>query len=191
MRSYKEIQRGYILLLVMVFLQVMASLALNDAMLCANASKGIHGWSRSSAEYVLAMRALLAIETRIELNQDHTICLLATIAPHLIPSKSISWWHNNACLYVYRKKSYHYFLEYLGNDGCSRIYNIYNNQYDAASYYRITLTSQGDEKRFQPIILQSTLAISSGVRLSCENAAHMIHAGRQMVRVLSNSNYDY
>jgi hypothetical protein len=181
MSHYK--MNGYILFVVLIFLQIFSCLGLYElTAISLTLRKNNHHLIRES--YLLQAQKILK-NLEEDVIAGHPTCLV-TISSASIPARMpLRWWQQKSCSRSNRAVRYYYRVESLGNDACAVISKNQYNHIMPAAYYRITLLMAMDKIRGAKLILQSTLAKPGTDPLSCPGKMHRVTLGRQMMRQLS------
>lgn len=170
MLHYKN-SRGFILLTVLIFLQILSLSSLYSLMhITSVTKKNTQQWQSQNTQW-RAYQIIKKLEMRVAASSQ--ISIIPVMAAVDISHQSLSWWELNTCSDNLGEIRYYYAVELLGSDMCGRI----NNQF-AATYMRITLNIPNQS------LLQSTIAVSGAETPACQGKPHLVYLGRQMVRVL-------
>ncbi len=178
---------GFMLLMTLIFLQLIAVLAIYELARAAREVRAIHRLNEASTRLQNA-RIILAKSVN-EMMNSGLPCEVATMPVHKIDNLSDEWWQTHSCKKNVNREQFDLVVENLSEDGCAFINDEDNNQIITPTFYRITLLAQTKDVAVQnKIILQSTLAKRSVNRLSCASAGHLheVHLGLQTTRLLTS-----
>lgn len=176
----KFIPHGFVLLIVLVFLQLFSLLGLYGLTTASITTRtNRHLWQRDR-DLLVSKKLLHDIEN--QLSADSLTCVIQRLSRSVLARKPISWWQQNACSGNLIEMRYYYVMETLGNDPCGVLGKDDNNQAVIPKYYRITLYVLPDKMRRAKLILQSTMAKQSEERSICSGTPHQVELGRQMWR---------
>lgn len=169
---------GYVLLIVLIFLQLITLLGLFGLETCAIELK-MNGQIYERLQLSqLAKQALSLLEDTVE----YSSCIIPQT--DWIDRRSGEWWLQYACSDNLSGFRYYYVIEKLGNDPCGLIGNV-NNQSVSANYYRTTLRALPTDKKAPALMLQSVVAKpNDDVHNICLYATHHVKEGRQTLREL-------
>ncbi len=178
MSHYRE-QKGFVLLLVLIFMQILLLLnwyAIENSVLLEKFSKNAnqHDVLYYQAQAILADAGLLLMSHLPD-------CMISVTDSNEMILKPLSWWTAKSCSGNFQSIQYYYVVEPLATDVCALIDQIANV---SAAYFRITvfLYSAKDDSRF---FLQSTWIRPNVSQESCKNLPHSVQAGRQSWRELT------
>src|ERR1700722_20385475 len=124
-----KFQKGYILFIVLIFLQIFSLLGLfglNSSLLVLKANSEV--WERDKL-FLHAQSILHVLEERALIHGPS--CLVPLMPANLIAKKSLAWWQQHAC----HGMNYYYVTEPLGINPCA----IVAENSNGTQYYRITL----------------------------------------------------
>lgn len=167
---------GFVLLVVLVFLQffiLLSLFGLTNVKLMLKASYDNQGYDR----LLLAAKQFL-----FALSNDKNVianCDIPISEPASIAMQTKSWWQMHACSDNYNGIQYYYVVEALGAYPCTMI--IDGNSTYIAKFDRITLLAESTNWDGH-VILQSTKATPSKEQMKCAQTVHFIKEGRQMFR---------
>lgn len=172
--------KGYVLLIVLIFLGVFSSAVLYQLNLTKQQLQIL-----DTKQQHLTM--LNNVETQLPVIERNWLvtkqgCDIPMTITVELAKKSVNWWVQRGCsLTALYQQQLYYVVEYLGRDPCVYTHKYDNNQLITLVYYRITLVSiKGDER---PILLiQSTLAKADENPLLCQGPTHYVNIGRQSIR---------
>lgn len=174
-------QRGIVLIIILLFLQIFAILGLYSLSISLLSKKiNSESWQREST--VLMMDELLhIIALKLQSNIPH--CVLAKNDSLNLLAKSMDWWQSPiACVGHLQKLQYYYVIEQLGEDSCAQLEGIDMSKY-ATHYFRITLLAVVKKASMQ-IILQSTVIRPFNRIARCEGTGYAVRIGQQTWREL-------
>ena len=166
-------QNGYILFLVLLFMQLCAVLglyALDSSIIQAK----IEHQLTDKYHFTHVLEAVLkGIE-----NSSTTSCFIEVIQAGKLSQYPLSWWQEQTCTGNFQTIQYYYVLESLGEDPCAV---VARKKGITANYYRVTLrgSSNQDEKR---VLLQSVFIQSNLSPHQCDSVKHTVMLGRQSLR---------
>ena len=175
-------QKGFILLVVLFFLQLFSFLTLYSLQTASHAIKLSADTIRIRNDYLRANGILQQIES--DLLRGTPDCIILPIAPMVLKKQPNQWWQQIACSGNLAKNRYDYLIESLGANACAVIDILSNNQLVTADYYRITLYYQPEVARKTGIYLQSTLVKPYVSSTPCSGISRKVLVGRQMYRQL-------
>lgn len=176
----KESQKGFVLLIVLVFLQLCSSLSLFGLSSVSIALRSMANLSAREKNERLVDQILMEVEKGFE--DELPNCMIPVSLPSEISQKPFSWWQLNACSGNLNEILYYYVVENLGNDACALMEKYDINQVVTVGFYRITLFSM---MKPQTVIIQSTWALNAqDENFSCKTEPHSVQLGRQMRREL-------
>ena len=173
--------RGYILVVVLLFLQIFSLIGIY---MDRHASQIIRKQADNWEEYLkqsVAEKISRGIEKNIYYGMDS--CVLPVMSPAEWRKKSISWWEHHTCSDSDIKIRYHYAIEYLGWDACAVI-NTNSDLLTKTGYYRVTLMLMELNKVNANYLLQTTVAVPANETTICKDKIHIVQEGRQMQREL-------
>jgi hypothetical protein len=107
-------------------------------------------------------------------------CLIEYTFPQKLSTVPLSWWQQNACSGIYKKKPYYYVIERLAVDDCALVDGEIRQIID----YRITLYWPSQRQWLPAIIQQETTKVSLN-ETACRDQVHPVQVGVQMIRQLS------
>ena len=150
---------GFILIIVLVFLQIFSLIGLFNITLVTNGLKSTHHLSQG---YYFRLRTREFMQ-----NLEHQIrpeCVIPITPATQLAKKLPSFWQLNACHANVDGIRYYYSMEWLGDDACA-----------SSRYYRITVKASH-------YMLQSTIALPATIEQACEGKTHIVQPGRQGLR---------
>lgn len=172
MFHYAKKQKGMILIIVLVFMQLVAMFswyALANILYAHKTSEMIkqHYQIFNTAVNILHQAGQDLVTTIPQ-------CLISPVDQQQLLTKSIDWWQSDkTCAGNFQRFKYYYVVEALGDDPCASIENIGST----ANYFRLTLfvSSPSHIKLF----LQSTVIRPSDLRQQCQGQSHLVRVGPQ------------
>jgi hypothetical protein len=176
-----KFQRGYILLTILVFLQVISmaglfSLARARYILKAAYQHWLMQENGHRSQLVLA-------DIESEVLQRQLLCKLPITTMQDIKDKPPAWWRQTGCEMIRNENEYRYVIEDLGLDVCARLKSI-SEQPLAADYIRITLFALPQDIKGAKILFQSVIVKAVASTKNCSMTLHYVNQGRQMLRDL-------
>lgn len=165
--------KGYVLFMMILFLHIFSLMSVYELSILKLSLKTNNFRSNRNSSFLHANQALISVEKNIIPHLK--FCKLKILNTQDIKQNSISWWQEHACHDNLGKNHYYYFATYLNSDPCV-ILNNDNNHIITIDYYRVTLALFDAQK----VILQSIIAVSSGMKDKCQQALHQVFLGRQM-----------
>lgn len=162
--------QGFVLCVVLVFLQLFAMLSLYQLMRVSYAIK-LSNQQLQHALFVLQARVMLR-----KLAQADVECEINAISDLSLQHHTLDWWQSNACYFQRNKINYFIVQERLGDDPCAVV-----SHKRSALYLRDDLLAVQNSER---VILQGTIVKVSAVPLSCATRPHAVRVGLQMIREL-------
>ena len=131
-------QNGFVLLLVLIFLQIFTLMSLSSLRQILMHVKLLGAiWQRQELT-INAENLLSDIEN--QLKNSKPICIIRPISTTKIIQAPAQWWAAKSCVGNFKTFKYYYVIEFLGHDPCSFI--LSNNKRDTkknAYFYRISL----------------------------------------------------
>lgn len=167
--------KGFILLIMLVFLQVVTLLGLATLSILEMTLKACYV-SRLQAQRMHTAKAILR-----HAEQAVPGCQIPVIAPNHLAKKSLLWWRQHACAGHLGKMQYYYLVESLGIDSCAMIKYKQNHR---ADYYRLTVFPVEIHIDSTPLLLQSVVVKAAVVFNICHSKLHVVTLGRQMWRAI-------
>jgi Tfp pilus assembly protein PilX len=165
-------QQGFILLIVLLFMQICALLGL-DAMEFSWINNRLSrlAWDR--------YRMTMAVNEIVQNVEQNVLsfpqnCVISVLPVNEIIKKPLSWWNQQSCAGNFHSIQYYYVLESLGVNSCAHI----RQSSAVADYYRLTFLAK-DEAGSAEMIVQSTLVKVAKISEPCKNKVHQVDAGRQ------------
>lgn len=170
MLRYPSAERGFVLLVVLLFMLIMAMLAMSASESQMLAKK------ISSAEWQdhsMLLEALQILkQTELQVVQDPTAC--HSEASDNLLDKPRTFWQEEACAGQANAYRYYYLVEDLGADPCAKM---------KSKYVRLTLLVL-NAKMTVRLFLQSVVAIADPAQPTCGGTTHGIVLGRQLWRTI-------
>jgi hypothetical protein len=174
--------RGYMLLTVIIFLQILACLGVYGLLSVSTSLRSSEHRMMRETNFLAAKQALREVERAVMV--EGVTCLIPVTLSSDLANKPLDWWQQKACYMYQPNYSYYYVIEWLQDDECGLIGKYNENHILTAKYYRITLFTVFADMKAAKLILQSTLAKASINPLSCFNKTHLVISGMQMMREL-------
>lgn len=162
-------EQGFVLLMVLLFLQVFSAFglyALENSLLEMKMNKLV---VQQKQHFFAAESFLRAIEEKLD------GCIIPVTPVHELTVQPLSWWQAQGCAGDSDLFQYYYVIEELGQDVGACVNNM------AANYWRITLLSTFKTDPDRRVILQSTV-IKPDNRQHCSQESRVVLSGRQMWR---------
>ena len=176
----RQSSHGFVLLLLLIFMQLFAWVGLHELTIAADTLKlNQHHWQHD--QQLLVAKKILARLERMP-SSEMTHCLIPITPAFLLAKKPLSWWQQDACSGYFMGNQYYYVFESLGKDVCGAINKKTDDPLVAADYDRLTLFWLPVAIPGARIILQSTIAKESDELASCPDKLNLVKAGRQMWR---------
>lgn len=169
---------GYILIVILMFLQVATLLSLYAIQALWLENKLSHDHLQRMIIYMQVEHLASIIEQQLQ--ETNSICIVQTMSSEELRTKPITWWENESCAGIFQSIQYYYVVEPLGEDPCA---HIRQTKESTANYYRLTLLGL-DKDSGDKLLLQSTFVKENPSAHSCEGAVHQIDAGQQSLRTL-------
>lgn len=166
--------RGYILLMMLVFLQLCAWISLNAMQQTVSALKLMREQTNRIA---VAQRSHnLLQQLAVEQSFLNTSCRIPVLMPMKLVKNSLPWWQENACSGSSDHLQYYYVIEFLGEDECALL-----TETTHANYYRMTLLMLTDTRP----MYQVTFSAASDQVKSCMKQAYSVKLGIQAFREIT------
>lgn len=173
-----KLHSGYILFIVLIFLQIFCLLGLYELSSIMSLLKtDSQSWERK--KLLLHLHSVLHHLENNFLKQEIN-CLIPVIAPSLLIKKSSAWWNQHACHNI----KFNYVVEFLGENACAIVGMNSNNETLSAKYYRITLMDLSAKIAHSNLLLQSVIATTNNKVLACFDKPFQAVLGEQMLREL-------
>lgn len=161
---------GFVLCVVLIFLQLVSMLSLYQLMRASYAIK------LSNKQLHHSLFLWQARSTLMQFAKENITCETHPLSDLSLQVHSVDWWRIHACYFKSNHIEYFILQEQLGDDICAKV-----SPKQSASYRREDLLAiQNTEK----VILQATIVKASAVPLSCATEPHVVHIGLQMLREL-------
>lgn len=166
-------QHGYILFIILIFLQIFSLLSLNGLTNSIMSFKtNYFVW-----EKIKNLRAAKeVIQQFAEFTTIPPTCFIPQLSSNELAGKSLRWWHKNGC----RLANYYYVIEQLGVNSCALIDE--NNESKASIFYRFSFLTLNSELVFDKRTLQGVIAFPFTTSDSCTEKTYLIKRGVQMIR---------
>jgi len=172
LRYERDKLKGFVLLTVLLFMQILALLALHvlEQALLANKMSQAH-----YQHYLLFSEA----EAVLKIAEAHApACEIAITNSQQLIKFPLVFWRSLSCSGIFSNFQYYYVTESLGEDPCADL--SYQNM--TANYFRVTLLAILNNNA--KILLQSVIVKPTIVTKICHGNHHLVIAGRQTWRIL-------
>lgn len=176
-------RKGYVLLIVLVFLQIFSLVALFALTQAAqllrreNARWQSDEYARQANKWMARVIAGGAI--------DSGACAIPITPVSILANRPVSWWRVNTCSANLSKISYYYAIESIGSDACAIIWHSPENQTQVAYYYRVSILMEpGDGVARANWLIQDTVIKPVDREKECDQETHVVYAGQQARRTL-------
>lgn len=170
--------QGYVLLMMLVYMQIFSLLAMQvtaDIIYQKKAAMHRHSIYQLRRQ---AIRVLSDIDRMTD-----TSCNINKMSPARLAMQDIRWWRRRGCYLNRREIEYFYVREVLGDDDCATIITP-NKQQFTVRYYRNTLLQVVALTPESTVLLQDTIAVAGPVPPVCSLKLKQVKSGRQMLRWL-------
>lgn len=166
-----RVQQGYILIVVLLFMQLCTLLGLYalEASWIENKLAQLV-WKKQKFQDNIEEILRKSEEKLVDQLPD---CLIAQISTDELMKQPITWWQKQSCTGNFQSIQYYYVVEPLGEDPCA---HIKRKRAAHADYYRLTLLGTTSASR---AVIQSTFIRAVTTSDHCENVTHMVDMGRQ------------
>lgn len=166
---------GFILLLVLLFMQIFSMLGLMEL---GNLAVSIKSQSMFLKRNALEQKAILFYKSVQHYDWSIASCFVQPFSIETLRQASFNWWQENGCSY---DPNSFFIIEKSQADPCSYLSKSTNNHAFTVQYYRVTL-ALFSENHFA-ILQQSTYAEPAPTVSICQDdTKHIVSLGRQMVR---------
>lgn len=181
MRQYgiEHKHQGYILLIVLLFLQFAVLMGLYSLEAVWIENKMSHDDLLNTQ--LFAQMDHLMTSIGLQIKDFNPNCVVHYISSDELKSQPISWWQNESCAGIFQSIQYYYVVESLGEDPCAHIKQLKDN---SAEYYRISLLGI-DKDKGGKLLLQSTFIKPAQQSHACDGTTHPVQAGQQSLRALN------
>lgn len=176
-----KIQRGYVLLTILVFLQVISMAGLFSLTRARYILKTAYQHWLMQQDRQSSELALIDIESVVL--QRQLLCQLPVTTMQAIKDKTLAWWRQTGCEIIKNENEYRYVIEDLGLDVCARLKSA-GDQPLVADYIRITLFVLPQDIKGAKILFQSVIVKAVASAKHCSETLHYVNQGRQMLREL-------
>lgn len=178
MRQHTK-QRGMVLLIVLLLMQVLALLSWFATQAVIFQQKMIEQeWQHQT---LLQTAKVILVQVEEDVANHVPLCLHTLIHPDKLLAKPLAWWRSSAtCAGNFQSFEYYYVVESVGNDACANL----TNQSVTVDYFRITVLVKPNKTKHK-IYLQSTLIKASKIVQPCIGLQHQVTLGRQTWRELT------
>jgi Tfp pilus assembly protein PilX len=167
-------QQGYILFVVLIFMQLFALLGLNALNQLFWVKKVQN--EQNQRWFLLSQAEHLLYQVAATLKEQKAACLLAPLSFNQLKEHPFSWWTANACSVSGHLFKAYYLLEFLGVDPCA---TIRASLQAVAAYYRITVLLVGESHETLQVMLQATVSAATQTAEHCDSEAHSVDLGPQ------------
>lgn len=168
--------RGFVLLVMLVYLQIFSLLAMNAMAVVAMQKKQLYQGYDLIKDRLSTQELLLGLQ-----HQQVDGCQINMHTPDELDRADLNWWRRAACHGVKDGREYFYLREDLGVDACAMV-EYEDKQLVAVRYYRDTLLYLSKLSYYQSVVGQSTFVVPEQTSLECKEAIKRLHPGRQMLR---------
>lgn len=171
-------QNGFIILVVLVFMQIFILLnwyAIENIVLLLRESKNSVEQERiyEKANHILSRAESSVISHSPE-------CVIPIMYSSQMVRQPLTWWAAKSCSGNFQGFKYYYVVEPLARDSCAIVDRI---KKISAAYFRITVFLYSDKEDAR-IFLQSTLVKPDDSSDVCKSSQHSVQTGRQSWREL-------
>lgn len=167
----RSIHKGYVLLIILVYLQLFALLMMANIRLLSGYKKQV----REQTQLGEKRNAILSVLNDLGL-QLTPECRLNAYSPAFVQKQSLSWWKTHACTHDHAGHLYYYIQVDLGTANCLGVKDA-NNQLKAAHFYK-DVVMMGD----QEMLADETIVVPDEALLACPTPAEEIQAGKRRIR---------
>jgi len=168
----RQQNKGYVLLVVLIYLQLFILLNAQIMKSLALANKEA---TQIRSQYQLRQTAMQIMQLLDQ--QDPAICLYEHYSARFLQRQPLAWWREHACQGNNQRGDYYYLHEKLMKDECAVI--IGHETY-AARYYRTTLLYSAGWM----VMVQDTRVLPDNAPVNCQHVVRSLKSGRQMLRWL-------
>lgn len=167
--------RGFVLFIMLVYLQILSLLAMRGAAAIIDQKKSFH---HQSERYRQQQNLLIMLDQVDAVMQP--ACVISKTYPLELLRQDVSWWKRHGCQLIQGKNQYFFVRERLQKDDCAVVTNSYNHLVIPV-YYRNTLLY---DSGVTTLLVQDTIVLSGSFPPSCSGVPRKVREGRQMLRVL-------
>lgn len=166
-------QQGFVLVITLLFMQIIALLSLYTLESSVIEKKTLY----AMIENQKMRNALNKMIKNSEDEVQHTLpaCIVPRMSQEELILKPILWWESQTCSGNFQSIQYYYIVESLGEDVCS---HIKQKRGQIAEYFRITLCAYLHNGRDR-ILIQSTIIRPLLMSHECKETVHIVEPGRQ------------
>lgn len=171
-------RQGYVLLMMLVYLQIFSLLAMQVAADVV--------YQKKSSMHRLSIYQLRRDALRVLVDVDHmagSSCEINKMSASELAVRDIHWWRSRGCYIRRGEMEYFYVREALGIDHCGVIISE-NKQQLAVQYHRNTLLQVSTLTPGVTVLLQDSVASAGSVQPVCSINLKHVKSGRQMLRWL-------
>lgn len=165
---------GYVLLIVLVYLQLLVLLNITNIKQLTMLKKQI---KMQSQQYFLKHEVSNILKVISKNKGD--ICIRENYPVHYLQIQPLSWWQSHGCSGDSESGKYYYFITDMGKDECAGVVNQ-SNQLNMVHYYRVTLMLNARSM----LLAQKTLVMSEQVPPVCGQQVRVVRADEGVLRWL-------
>jgi len=170
-----EIERGFALVTVLIFLQIISLIGLFLMQNAISLKKMTQGLLHQT-------ELLMSAESELsQIDLTRSACDIPVMTASELQAKPLNWWQTMACAKTSNSLEYYYVIEHIGDDPCASIDASQKNF--SVHYFRITLFVHhptDDAKEW----LQTTVIKQDNASHECQAPIHSVIGGKQMWREL-------
>ncbi len=170
----REQHNGFVLLIVLVYLQLIALLNIANIKQLTMLKKQI---KHQHLQSILQAEASVILNNIVD--KGAVTCQRQLHPVRFLQMQPLSWWQSYGCMGESISGHYYYFINDMGVDDCTVIENRIN-QSMSAHYYRVTMMLDAMES----IIAQETLITSEQRSGACTQQNRVVQAGKGPMRWL-------
>lgn len=172
--------QGFVMLIVLLFMQVSVLLSLYALESSTLEMKMGHAIFQRTVTISTLDTVLKTLESEIQTTLPN--CMIPQTLSSRLVKQPLTWWQTQSCSGNFQAIRYYYVLEPLGVDRCAHIARTDN---ETADYYRLTLfglSAENDDK----VWIQVILIRPDGTSHTCEGTVHSVEIGRQSWNLLKD-----
>lgn len=169
------VMRGFVLFIMLVYLQILSLLAMRGAAAIIDQKKSFH----HQREWYRQQQNLLMLLDQVD-TVKQPACTISKTLPRELLRHDISWWKRHGCRLIRGENQYFFVRERLQNDDCAVVTNSYNHLVIPV-YYRNTLLY---DSGVTALLVQDTIVLPGSFPPSCSDVPRKVRQGRQMLRIL-------
>ncbi len=170
--------RGFVLMVMLVYVQIFSLLAMQAMAVLAFHKKAIFHGVLANQQRHLARYSLAMIDA-----EPASSCLIGRYKVVDFARVGVEWWRLHGCHKTTPNSEYFYVREDLGIDPCAQL-EIQSKHGDAVRYYRNTLLYITSLSDYRSTLIQDTVAVPAVTSAACVGDVKRIKPGRQMLRWL-------